>query len=91
MGYFRSSHPAKRQPVYGLYTTAAFQPTFNANNQVNGFKTGSGDYNADGYNYDFPNAPTNGYQHTTSRQAYISTGVLSASQFPDSCTGDEWK
>jgi hypothetical protein len=67
---------------FTVYTTAAFQPTFNSSNQVNGFKAGSGDYNADGYNYDFPNAPTNGYQHTTSRQAYINTGVISASQFP---------
>lgn len=45
-----------------------------------GMAPGSGDYNADGYNYDFPNAPSTGYGTPTSRKAYLN-GVLSASDF----------
>jgi len=38
-----------------------------------------GDYNADGNNYDFPNAAS--YSMTKSRQALLTTGVFTANQF----------
>ena len=41
----------------------------------------SGDYNADGYNYDQPNTPSFGNSLSVSRSAFIN-GVFTASQFP---------
>ena len=40
---------------FTVYTSAAFQPTFAANGTINGLQPSSGDFNGDGYNYDFPN------------------------------------
>ncbi len=36
-----------------------------------GLKPDSGDYNADGVNFDFPNAPASGFPTTFNRQQYI--------------------
>ncbi len=47
---------------FTVYTTATF--------------SGGGDYNADGYNYDFPNA--SGYSQATDRRSYL-TGVFARS------------
>jgi Carboxypeptidase regulatory-like domain len=55
-----------------VYTNASFQ--------------GGGDYNADGYNYDFPNV-TN-YSQATSRQGYLS-GIFSTGQFTPPTLGTE--
>ncbi len=41
----------------------------------------SGDYNADGFNYDYPNAPSFGRSIPTGRQSFLQ-GVFSASDFP---------
>lgn len=65
---------------YTVYTSAPFEPLFDAQGNVIGMAPGSGDYNADGDDYDFPNAPSSGYKTPTSRQAYLS-GVLSAATF----------
>lgn len=65
---------------YTVFTTAPFEPLFNAQGNVTGFAPGSGDYNADGVNFDFPNAPAGGYGTATSRQAYLN-GVLTAANF----------
>jgi hypothetical protein len=73
---------------FTVLTTAPFQPIFNAQGQVVGEKPGGGDYNADGNNLDYPNAPSSGYQTATSRQAYLS-GVLSASNFGIPALGTE--
>jgi hypothetical protein len=40
-----------------------------------------GDYNADGFNYDYPNAPSFGNSVSVSRSAYV-TGLFPASAFP---------
>jgi hypothetical protein len=50
----------------------------------------SGDYNADGYNYDFPNLPSTGYHSGQSRQDYLN-GVFAggASIFPQPAIGTE--
>ncbi len=50
-------------------TTAPFEPVFNASGQVTGMAQGSGDYNADGDNLDYPNATS--YHAPTGRQAYL--------------------
>jgi hypothetical protein len=65
---------------YAVYTNAPFEPLFDASGNVIGMAPGSGDYNADGYDYDFPNAPSAGYKTPRSRPAFLS-GVLSASAF----------
>ncbi|MGH9353688.1 MAG: carboxypeptidase regulatory-like domain-containing protein [Terriglobia bacterium] len=69
-------------------TTASFKPIFNAQGQVVGEKANGGDYNADGNNLDYPNAPSSGYQTATSRKAYL-RGVLSASDFGIPTLGTE--
>ena len=73
---------------FTVLTTAAFNPTVDANGNVTGLKTGSGDYNADGYNYDFPNVPASGYYQGSSRHDYL-TGLFPASAFTAPALGTE--
>jgi hypothetical protein len=73
---------------FTVLTTATFQPTFDASNHVNGLKASSGDYNGDGYNYDFPNAPATGYSQPTDRQSYLH-GLFPASAFGIPAIGTE--
>jgi Carboxypeptidase regulatory-like domain len=49
-----------------------------AGNQINGLAANSGDYNADGTNYDYPNVAS--YAQATSKAAFLS-GVFAAGQF----------
>jgi len=65
---------------YTVYTSAPFAPIFDANQNVIGMAPNSGDYNADGYNYDYPNVPSSGYKTSTSRSAYLN-GVFSPTDF----------
>jgi hypothetical protein len=53
-----------------------------------GFKPGGGDFNADGYGYDVPNAPPKGSVSTASRSAFIK-GFASASAFPTPALGSQ--
>jgi len=63
-------------------TNAPFEPIQDANGNVIGMQPGSGDYQADGYNYAFPDVPSFGYKMPTrSRQAYLN-GLFPASAFP---------
>jgi hypothetical protein len=82
---------------FTVYTSAPFNPAWNnpscattvtAGCQVVGFGPGSGDFNADGYNYDIPNAPPPGSIHTGSRSNFL-TGFASAAAFPDPPLGQE--
>lgn len=74
---------------FTVYTSAPFQPTFDSNGNVNGLLPGSGDFNADGYNYDFPDAPSFGYRMgNRSRQSYLN-GLFPASAFPVPTLGTE--
>ncbi|MGA2986386.1 MAG: TonB-dependent receptor [Terriglobia bacterium] len=74
---------------FTVSTNAPFEPIQDANGNVTGVLPGSGDYNADGYDYDFPNAPSTGYNLTSrSRQAFLN-GALSASEFPVPAMGTE--
>jgi hypothetical protein len=56
---------------FSVYTSAAYP---------------KGDYNADGYNYDFPNTPAFGNSVSASRSDY-QKGLFSASAFPIPATG----
>jgi len=50
-------------------TTASFEPVFDANGKVTGMAQGSGDYNANGDNLDYPNVTS--YHTASGRQAYL--------------------
>ncbi len=63
---------------FSVFTTAAFQPTFDATGAINGLQPSSGDFNGDGYNYDFPNVQNGNLKY--SRSQYL------AGVFP-SCGG----
>jgi len=51
-----------------VFTSAPFQPITDSSGNVIGLQPGSGDYNADGSNFDYPNVPsglkTSGYSRT---------------------------
>jgi len=50
-------------------TTASFEPIFDVNGKVTGMAQGSGDYNANGDNLDYPNVTS--YHTSSGRQAYL--------------------
>jgi len=69
-----------------VYTKASFQPVLNPGGQVIGFAPGSGDFNADGSNYDFPDVVS--YSQPTSRSAFLN-GLFPATNFPTPALGSE--
>lgn len=72
---------------FTVYTTAPFEPVYNSSGQVVG-NTG-GDYNADGNNYDVPNAPAFGRKLSgQGRKSYLN-GLFAASDFPSPALGIE--
>lgn len=71
---------------FNVYTSAPFIPLTNGAGQYTGYAPGSGDYNADGDNDDFPDVAS--YQQGTSRQAFLH-GVFSAANFPQPSFGSE--
>jgi hypothetical protein len=77
---FQSGYP------FVVYTTASFQPVLNSAGQVVGLQPGSGDYNADGDNYSFPNVTS--YSQGTSRNAFLN-GVFPAGNFTQPTIGTE--
>ncbi|MFN7992515.1 MAG: TonB-dependent receptor [Bryobacteraceae bacterium] len=72
---------------YTVITRNPFDPLLDGSGKVIGLLPDSGDYNADGFNYDFPNAPTAKLSSSYSRQQYIN-GVFSASDFPAPTVGN---
>jgi len=77
---FQSGYP------FTVYTGASFQPILNSAGKVIGLQPGSGDYNADGFNYDFPNVAS--YSQGTSRSAFLN-GVFPAGNFTTPSIGTE--
>jgi|HubBroStandDraft_2_1064218.scaffolds.fasta_scaffold15329_1 hypothetical protein len=73
---------------FTVYTSAPFNPIFGPSGNVIGLNPGSGDFNADGYNYDVPNAPSPGSVHTGNRSDFLK-GFASASAFPTPALGLE--
>ncbi|MGA8596633.1 MAG: TonB-dependent receptor [Bryobacteraceae bacterium] len=71
---------------FTVYTSAPFLPLRNASGAIIGFAPGSGDYNADGDNYDYPNVSS--YKTSTSRQAYLN-GLFTAADFGVPALGTE--
>ena len=72
---------------FSVYTTASFNPVYNAQGQLIGNK--GGDYNADGSNYDVPNAPSFGNHLNGQKKADYLNGIFTASQFPVPSLGTE--
>ncbi|MGA8111010.1 MAG: carboxypeptidase regulatory-like domain-containing protein, partial [Acidobacteriaceae bacterium] len=67
-------------------TNAPFEPVTNSSGQYIGYKPGSGDYNADGDNEDYPNVAS--YSQGSSRHAFLN-GIFSAGQFTQPTFGQE--
>lgn len=58
-----------------------FLPELDANGNVVGFQPGSGDFNADGQNYDYPDMPSKDFTGSHSRQQFLQ-GIFTAADFP---------
>lgn len=58
---------------FTVYTNAAFAPLTNGSGQFVGYAPGSGDYNADGDNFDFPDVAS--YKYSNNRKSYL-TGLF---------------
>ena len=68
-------------PPFNVFSGASFQPQRDGDGNVIGFLPGSGDFNADGVNFDFPNAPSADFSGSNSRQEYL-RGLFAAADFP---------
>jgi hypothetical protein len=73
---------------FTVYTSAAFNPIFDANGNVIGLNPGSGDFNADGYGYDVPNRPASGVVKTGERSDFLK-GIATVSDFPTPALGSQ--
>jgi hypothetical protein len=73
---------------FTVFTSAPFQGNFDASGKFLGFKAGSGDFNADGVNYDWPNLAATDYTGSHSRQQYIN-GLFQKSEFGIPAAGTE--
>ncbi len=73
---------------FTVYTSAPFNPILSPGGAVIGLKPGSGDYNADGYDFDVPNRPPAGTVKTGNRTDFIN-GFAAASAFPIPALGSE--
>jgi Carboxypeptidase regulatory-like domain len=73
---------------FSVQTSAPFNPVLDSNGNVVGLKPGSGDFNADGYGYDLPNAAPAGAVRTGNRSDFLK-GFAPASAFPTPALGQE--
>jgi hypothetical protein len=73
---------------FSVFTSAGFAPVFDSGGNVIGLQAGSGDFNADGYALDLPNAPASGAVHTSNRSDFL-TGIAPASAFPTPALGQQ--
>jgi hypothetical protein len=77
---------------FSVANFSSFQPILDSSGNVIGLEPGSGDYNVDGYNYDYPNAPSASllglFTGSHSRQQFLN-GVFSATAFSAPALGTE--
>lgn len=66
---------------YTVLNYNPFVPTLDSSGNVSGLAADSGDYNADGTNYDFPNLVNTDINNSHTRQEFLDKGVLSLSDF----------
>jgi hypothetical protein len=84
---FQSGYPftvINQHPFVPVCVNAGPCPA--AGNQINGLAPNSGDYNADGTNYDYPTVTS--YAQGTSKSAFLN-GVFAAGQFTQPTIGTE--
>lgn len=68
-------------PPINVVNRAAFQPVLDDNGEVIGYLPDSGDYNADGFDYDYPDLPSRDFRGSHSRDEYVA-GIFTADDFP---------
>lgn len=68
-------------PPFNVFTSAPFRPITDSGGSVIGLQANSGDFNADGVNFDFPNQPSQDFTGSHERQEYIN-GLFKVSDFP---------
>lgn len=68
-------------PPINVVNRAAFQATRDANGRFIAYLPNSGDYNGDGFNYDYPNRPSQDFTGSHSRDEYVA-GIFTAADFP---------
>jgi hypothetical protein len=73
---------------FTVFTDAPFNPIRGPNGAVIGLQQNSGDYNADGVNFDFPNVPVGNLPSSFNRQNYVD-GVFKGVVFPLPPPGQE--
>jgi len=71
---------------FSVLTSAPFDGIFDDGGSFLGLASDSGDWNADGYNYDFPNGATKNFTGSHSRQDYL-RGLFAPSDFPVPAAG----
>jgi hypothetical protein len=71
---------------FSVFTTAPFNPLKDSSGTFIGYAPGSGDFNADGDNFDFPDVSS--YSMPNGRDDYLN-GALSPSNFPNPSFGSE--
>lgn len=75
---------------FTVINRSPFDPILDAGGRVIGLQPDSGDYNADGYNYDFPNTPARNFTGSHTRRQFID-GVFTAADFPVPTPGTQGK
>lgn len=73
---------------FAVVTRNPFDPIRNAAGAVIGLNPDSGDYNADGFNYDYPNAPARDFTGNHTRSQFLS-GIFTAADFPAPAPGTD--
>ncbi len=73
-------------PPINIVNRGAFVALRDANGGFLGYGPNSGDYNADGFNYDYPDAPTRDFSGSHSRDEYVA-GLFTAADFPRPAPG----
>ncbi len=73
-------------PPINVVNRAAFQATRDANGRFVAYLPNSGDYNADGFNYDYPDRPSRDFTGSHSRDEYVA-GLFTAADFPRPAAG----
>ncbi len=66
---------------FTVFTNAPARLQRDASGKAIGFAPGSGDFNLDGYNYDYPDRPVSDFAGSHSRQDFIN-GLFKISDFP---------
>ena len=71
-----------------VFTSAPFEPVVDPNTgKYVGYQPGSGDYNADGDNNDYPDVTS--YSQGSGRHAFLTSGIFTQGQFPQPTFGQE--